>query len=132
MATISLTPTRGFVGLISGFALLAWGSAACAGNLSFLNDTPIAYMKPPDRQALNSAARAALDTRKDGESVNWSNEGTGNPVAIKGTITPRDTVKNGEHVCRTLTITAVAKGQKEIWIPTACKTGKSAWQVQKR
>jgi surface antigen len=132
MTTISLTLTRGFVGLLSGIVLLVWETSACAGNLSFLKDTPITYMKQPDRQALNKAARTALDTKQDGESLNWSNEGTGNPVAIKGTITPRDSVKDGERTCRKLTIIAVAKGQTETWKPTACKTGKGAWQAQKR
>ena len=132
MATISLTVPRGFIEVLSGITLLVGESAAFAGNLSFLNDTPITYMKQPDRQALNKAARTALDTKQDGESLNWSNEGTGNPVSIKGTITPRDSVKDGERTCRKLTIIAVAKGQTETWRPTACKTGKSAWQVQKR
>jgi surface antigen len=129
---ISLVVTRAFVGLLSSIVLLVWQSPACAGNLSFLKDTPITYMKQPDREAINKSARTALDTKRDGESLNWSNAGTGNPVTIKGTITPRDSVKDGERTCRKLTIIAVAKGQTETWRPTACRTGKGAWEVQKR
>ncbi|WP_347879173.1 hypothetical protein [Caballeronia sp. BCC1704] len=46
-------------------------SCACAfaNSLNFLRDTPISYMKPADRQALNRAAQHALDTQKDGQSV---------------------------------------------------------------
>jgi surface antigen len=122
----------------SGFA---WGvlgalslSGACvhAANLNFLNDTPISYMKPPDRQALNRAAQGALDTKKDGESVPWSNEGTGNPVHIEGTVTPRDTVKGDGGTCRKVTLTAVAKGQTQSWTPTACKKDGGLWQIKKQ
>ncbi|SAK48920.1 hypothetical protein AWB76_01270 [Caballeronia temeraria] len=120
---------------------IAWGvlgalalSGACvhAANLNFLNDTPISYMKPPDRQALNRAAQNALDTKQDGESVRWSNEGTGNPVHIEGTVTPRDTEKSGSGTCRKVTLTAIAKGQTQTWTPTACKKGDGPWQIKKQ
>ena len=78
------------VKLIASCVVLA-GGAAHAANLGFLNNTPITYMKQRDLQVLNNAAHSALDTKQDGESLDWNNEGAGNSVAINGTITPSDT-----------------------------------------
>jgi surface antigen len=118
--------------VLSGSAallLLAGAAASHAANLNFLKDTPITYMHDADRKALNDAAQKALDHGKDGESFNWSNAGTGNSVAISGTVTPHDTEKQGERTCRHVTLVATAKGQTQTWMPTACKTGGGAWKV---
>jgi surface antigen len=112
--------------------LLATVSVASAANLGFLNNSPISYMKPPDLQALNKAARTALETKQDGESLDWSNEGAGNPVAIKGTVTPVSTEKNGDQTCRKVQLVAIAKGQTQTWAPTACKVGSGKWQLKKQ
>jgi surface antigen len=105
---------------------------AFANNLNFLRDTPITYMKPADRQALNRAAQHALETQKDGESVAWNNEGTGNPVHIQGTVTPRDTLQSGGETCRNVTLVAIAKGQTQSWTPVACKKASGEWRIKKR
>lgn len=124
---------RACVQSLAAAALIAGTGSAFAANLGFLNDTPISYMKQRDLQALNSAARTALDTKQDGESLDWSNQGAGNPVPIKGTITPQDTVKDGERTCRKVTLVAIAKGQTQTWTPTACKQGASGkWQLLKQ
>ncbi|WP_321796740.1 RT0821/Lpp0805 family surface protein [Caballeronia sp. J97] len=121
----------GFAWSVLG-ALVLSGTCVQAANLNFLKDTPISYMKPADRQALNRAAQRALDTKKDGETVRWNNEGTGNTVPIEGTVTPRDTVKSEGETCRKVTLTAVAKGQTQTWTPTACKKGGGQWQIKKQ
>jgi surface antigen len=89
-------------------------------------------MKQEDLKALSTAARSALDTKQDGESMEWSNKGTGNSVHVNGTITPTDTTKNDDRTCRKLTIVAQAKGQMQTWVPTVCKTGTGSWAVLKR
>ncbi|SAK45188.1 hypothetical protein AWB78_00589 [Caballeronia calidae] len=121
-------------GLTGGVLATLFLSCTCAqaANLNFLKDTPISYMKPADRKALNRAAQQALDTKKDGETAKWSNEGTGNTVPIEGTVTPRDTVQREGETCRKVTITAVAKGQTQTWTPTACKKGGAEWQIKKQ
>ena len=111
--------------------MLASGAAEAA-NLGFLNNTPITYMKQRDLQALNNAAHSALDTKQDGESLDWNNEGAGNPVAINGTITPSDTKKDGDRPCRKLTMVAHAKGQTQTWVPTVCKTDGGKWALLKQ
>ena len=54
---------RACVQSLAAAALIAGTGSAFAANLGFLNDTPISYMKQRDLQALNSAARTALDTQ---------------------------------------------------------------------
>lgn len=123
-------PNRIACGLFGALVLAC--TFAHATNLNFLKDTPISYMKPADRKALNRAAQDVLDTKKDGESVRWSNEGTGNSVRIAGTVTPRDTVKRAGRTCRKVTLTAVAKGQTQSWTPTACKQDGGDWKIEKQ
>jgi len=115
-------------------AFLIYAEGSYAANLGFLMDTPISYMKERDLQQLNHAARTALDSKQDGESLDWNNDGTGNPVHVGGTITPLNTRKEGERSCRTLAIVAKAKGQTQTWAPTACKGGgaDSKWQLLKQ
>ncbi|WP_233829490.1 RT0821/Lpp0805 family surface protein [Paraburkholderia sp. ZP32-5] len=113
----------------AGLALAAGAASSYATNLNFLNNTPITYMRDADRQALNAAAQKALETGKDGETFQWSNAGTGNPVQIGGTVTPRDVTKEGGQTCRQVTLVANAKGQTQTWTPTACKTGNGLWKI---
>ncbi|EDZ98789.1 conserved hypothetical protein [Burkholderia sp. H160] len=123
---------RASVYTIAGSVLLAASGTAFASNLGFLRNTPITHMRQRDLQALNDAARVALDTKQDGESLDWNNQGTRNPVQINGTITPHDTVKNGDQTCRKLTLVAIARGQTQSWTPTACKEGKGQWELQRQ
>ncbi|WP_241991447.1 RT0821/Lpp0805 family surface protein [Paraburkholderia sp. RAU2J] len=114
---------------IAGAALLAGASFSHAANLNFLKNTPVSYMRDADRKALNDAAQIALETKKDDESLAWSNAGTGNSVSITGTITPHDTTKEGDKTCRTATLVAMAKGQTQSWTPTVCKQGNGPWKI---
>ncbi|CAB3788090.1 RT0821/Lpp0805 family surface protein [Paraburkholderia fynbosensis] len=114
---------------IAGAALLAGASFSHAANLNFLKNTPISYMRDADRKALNDAAQIALETKKDDESLAWSNAGTGNSVSITGTITPHGTTKEGDKTCRTATLVAMAKGQTQSWTPTVCKQGNGPWKI---
>lgn len=132
MPNPSRAMARAAVHSIAASVLLATVSVASAANLGFLNNSPISYMKPPDLQALNNAARTALETKQDGESLDWNNEGAGNSVAIKGTVTPQSTEKNGGQTCRKIQLVAIAKGQTQTWTPTACKVGSGKWQLKKQ
>ena len=123
--------TQFTLSLVAGCVLLASG-AAQAANLGFLNNTPITYMKQRDLEILNKAAHTALDTKQDGVSLDWNNEGARNPVAVNGTLTPSDTDKKGDRTCRKLTMVAHAKGQTQTWAPTICKTEGGKWALLKQ
>ncbi|WP_269750817.1 hypothetical protein [Candidatus Burkholderia verschuerenii] len=83
----------GLLRVAAAAALVAVSVGASAANLGFLNNTPITYMKQRDLQALNDAAQTALNTKQDGEAMDWSNKGAGNTVPINGTITPHDSFR---------------------------------------
>jgi surface antigen len=117
---------------IAPAALFAVSAGAFAANLGFLNNTPITYMKQRDLQALNSAAQTALETKQDGESLDWNNKGAGNTVPIAGTITPHDSFEAQGMKCRKVTLVAHAKGQTQTWTPSACKHSDGKWKLLKQ
>ncbi|BCQ23770.1 hypothetical protein NK8_19130 [Caballeronia sp. NK8] len=117
---------------IAAAALVAVSAAASAANLGFLNNTPISYMKQRDLQALNNAAQVALNTKKDGESLDWDNKGAGNTVPINGTVTPQNSFESDGLKCRKITIVAEAKGQTQTWTPVACKASDGKWKLKKQ
>jgi surface antigen len=117
---------------VSG-VLLAAAVSAYAANLSFLNDTPISYMKQRDIDSVKAAVEKALNQKQDGESAVWVNDGTGNSVHIDATITPQGTAKDGERTCRDTTVVLNAKGQSMTLKPQFCRQGASGpWQLQKK
>lgn len=85
---------RACIRTLTATVLVAASASAFAANLGFLNNTPITYMKQRDLQALNRAAQTALETKKDGESLDWDNKDAGNTVPVHGTITPRETFED--------------------------------------
>ena len=117
---------------IAATALVVVSAGAEAANLGFLNNTPITYMKQRDLQALNNAAQKALDTKQDGESLDWDNKGAGNTVPINGTVTPQNSFESDGLKCRKITIIAQAKGQTQTWTPVACKQSDGKWKLKKQ
>jgi surface antigen len=114
-------------------ALLAAGSLAVqAANLGFLNETPISYMKQRDIDSLRAAAFDALDKKQDGESVAWTNTGTGNGVKLDAQMTIEDTAKDGANTCRTVRVVLNGKGQSMNLAPRFCRQGSGRWILQKR
>ncbi|SAK41339.1 RT0821/Lpp0805 family surface protein [Caballeronia ptereochthonis] len=117
---------------IAAASLVVVCAEAGAANLGFLNNTPITYMKQRDLQALNNAAQKALDTKQDGESLDWNNKGTGNTVPIDGTVTPQNSFESDGVKCRKITLVARAKGQTQTWTPVACKASDGKWKLKKQ
>jgi surface antigen len=118
--------------LTMGALLLAGTIGAQAANLGFLNDTPLSYMKQRDIDSLKNAAFQALDNKQDGDSVNWTNEGTGNSVKLDAQITPEGTAKDGQNTCRFVRVSLNAKGQSMALKPKFCRQGSGRWILQKK
>lgn len=121
-----------FAGLALAGALLDMSAVAGTSNLGFLNNTPLAYVKQPDMDSLNSAINSTLDSKPDGETAAWNNQGLGNAVAIDASLTPSQTSTQGERTCRHVAVTLRAKGQSLDLHPQYCRTGKGKWQLLKR
>jgi surface antigen len=124
--------SRALLNLTIGGLLLAGAAGAQAANLGFLNDTPISWMKPRDVDSVKAAVLNALNTKQDGESADWVNEGTGNSVKIDAAITVASTAKDGERTCREVSVVLNAKGQSMTLHPQFCRQGSGAWQLQKK
>ncbi|CAD6552203.1 hypothetical protein LMG27952_05253 [Paraburkholderia hiiakae] len=113
-------------------ALLLSLPTAFAANLEFLHDTPLSYMTQKDIDSVKRAAITALNSKSDGESAHWTNEGLGNGVKIDATLTPHDTTKTGDRTCRVVDVVLNAKGQSLNLHPRYCRTGRAQWQLQKK
>ncbi|MEW9580946.1 RT0821/Lpp0805 family surface protein [Paraburkholderia sp. DGU8] len=123
---------RALLHLTGAGVLLGGAIGAQAANLGFLNDTPITYMHQRDVDSIRKAVLSALGDQKDGSSITWDNEGTGNSVKIDATITVARTATDGGRTCRDLGVVLNAKGQSMNLHPQFCKEGSGAWQLQKK
>src|ERR1700756_1834903 len=94
---------RAFAGVTAVGLLLATCSAQAA-NLGFLNDTPMSYMKQRDIDSVKHAVDSALSEKKEGETVNWINEGPGNSVKSGAGIPPEKTTQDGARTCRSTAV----------------------------
>ncbi|MEM5338221.1 hypothetical protein [Paraburkholderia azotifigens] len=120
------------VRVASTVLLLTGMGAADATNLNFLNDTPMSYIKKPDMDSIKVALTDVLNTKKDGETTQWTNEGTGNGVKIDAAMTPESTSQEGGKTCRMVKVVLLAKGQSMDLHPKFCGTGRTDWALQKR
>ncbi|CAG9264592.1 hypothetical protein [Paraburkholderia caribensis] len=117
---------------MSAVLLLTTMAAAEASNLNFLNDTPMSYIKKNDMDSIKVALTNVLNTKRDGEATQWTNQGTGNSVKIHATMTPESTRHEGNKTCRRITVVLSAKGQSMNLHPGFCGTGKTDWTMEKR
>ncbi|ABC37223.1 RT0821/Lpp0805 family surface protein [Burkholderia thailandensis] len=116
--------------VLAGAACAAAALAAHAqNNLNFLNDTPISYFSKADTASLAKAVQKVRDEGKDGETVDWANDGRGTKLAAK--LTPTTNEQEG-RACREIRTEIEAKGQSMTLRPLYCKTSTGKWQLQKR
>ncbi|VVD89076.1 MULTISPECIES: hypothetical protein [Pandoraea] len=123
--------------LVLGTALAIGAGVAApafaASNLSFMSNSPLAYLRKADNESFAKAARVVLEEKQDNDTTEWTNQGTRNPVAIAAQITPTNTQKDGDRTCRDLVVLLTAKGQEVTLKLPACKANEKArWELQKR
>ncbi|MGF6600804.1 surface antigen [Paraburkholderia sp. GAS448] len=117
---------------IGGLLFAAIVCSAHASNLSFLNDTPLSYMKQRDIDSIKLAVANALDTKADGETARWNNSDTGNSVKVDAILTPGNTIKRDGNTCRSVAVALTAKGQSMDLHPLFCRAGNASWKLQQR
>lgn len=120
-----------------GTALVIGASVAmpalAASNLAFMQNSPLSFLRAKDNASLAQLADQVLRNKADNETTDWSNKGTGNPVAITGQVTPSNTQKQGDETCRDLVVRLNARGQEVTLRLVACKVKDDApWKLQKR
>jgi len=111
------------VALVIGFTAL---SSASAGNLSFLDKSPLAYFKPDDTEMMRQNARKALDDAGGNAKHTWSNANTG----ASGWAQVRSGFKSTDGAaCKRLRIVNKAKGLQSDATYTLCKSADGDWVV---
>ncbi len=105
---------------------------AQAFNLRFLAETPIAYLKPKDKTSITAAVNELLNSKKDDEAQNWTNEGLGNITRVQAELTATDTTTVDDKTCRKLHVALHAKGQDQTLSMQVCKVGSGSWVLQKK
>jgi surface antigen len=101
-------------------------TCASAGNLSFLDKSPLAYFKPDDMEMMHQNARKALDDAGGNAKQTWSNATTG----ASGWAQVRSAFKSTDGAaCKRLRIVNQAKGLKSDATYTVCKSADGDWAV---
>jgi hypothetical protein len=99
-------------------------TAAYAGNLSFLADTPVAHFNSEDMALMKDTADKVLDSPDANAQQSWSNPRT----RSSGMAQVRDqfTAANGTP-CKRLRIVNRARGLESDATYTVCKTADRGW-----
>lgn len=101
-------------------------NCASAGNLSFLDKSPISYFKPDDMEMMRQNARKALDDSGANAKQAWSNANTG----ASGWAQVRSQFKSSDGAsCKRLRIVNKAKGLQSDATYTVCKSADSDWVI---
>jgi surface antigen len=101
-------------------------NCASAGNLSFLDKSPVSYFKPEDHDLMYQNARKALDDSAANAKQTWSNANTG----ASGWAQVRSTFKATDGAtCKRLRIVNQAQGLKSDATYTVCKSADGDWAV---
>jgi surface antigen len=97
-----------------------------AGNLSFLDKSPLAYFKPDDMEMMHTNANKALDGSTANARQSWSNANTG----ASGWAQVRSEFKSTDGAtCKRLRIVNKAKGLQSDATYTLCKSADGDWVV---
>jgi surface antigen len=104
-------------------SLLVAVSAAMAQNLTFLRESPIAWLDDTDRAILSETIDAVLAS-PDGTTTDWLNPETGS----KGRIQVLDTHAAFGTTCRNLKMLNEAKGRKNGGVYNLCLSQDGIWR----
>jgi hypothetical protein len=97
---------------------------ASAGNLSFLDNSPVSYFNPEDMDLMRQNAVTVLDAPDASSKQAWSNAKTGasGMAQVRGQFTATDGTP-----CKRLRIVNKAKGLESDATYTVCKYADRGW-----
>jgi surface antigen len=114
---------------VSALAVAALGglifaeAALASANLRWLNYSPVRYFTDQDWALARSAAKNALDSAKDGETVEWNNPDSG----AHGSLTPVSSTQRNGKTCRDLEIRNHANRLDGGGTFEFCEQGDGSW-----
>ncbi len=105
---------------------LAGAMPVSAGNLSFLDKSPLTYFTPADMQMMRQAALKVLDDSAANAQQSWSNDSTGasGMAQVRGEFKATDGA-----TCKRLHIVNKVKGLESSSTYTTCKYPDRGWVV---
>ena len=113
---------------LAALALFAGGAVitASAGNLSFLENSPVSYFKPEDVELMRQNALKLLDTTNAQAKQSWSNAKTGASgwAQVRGQFTASDGAP-----CKRLRVVNKARGLESDATYTVCKYPDRGWVI---
>ena len=113
---------------LAALALFAGGAVitAAAGNLSFLDSSPLAYFKPEDHDLMRENALKLLDGTDAQTKQSWSNAKTGASgwAQVRGQFTASDGAP-----CKRLRVVNKARGLESDATYTVCKYPERGWVI---
>ncbi|MBV8143850.1 MAG: hypothetical protein JO184_02495 [Gammaproteobacteria bacterium] len=117
------TPYLAAIALLTGSVAVI---SASAGNLSFLNQSPLNYFNADDMEMMRQNARKVLDDPAANARQTWSNAKTG----ASGLAQVRSEFKTSDGVpCKRLRIINKAKGLQGDATYTICKSPDGDWAI---
>jgi 17 kDa common-antigen outer membrane protein len=109
--------------LLVGFTAM---HGASAGNLSFLDKSPLSYFKPDDMEMMRQNALKVLDDSGANAKQTWSNANSG----ASGWAQVRSQFKATDGAtCKRLRIVNKAKGLQSDATYTVCKSADRDWVI---
>ena len=109
--------------LIASCAVVA---PATAGNLSFLNQTPLGHFKSDDMELMRQNARKVLDDPAANARQDWTNPNTG--ASGWAQVRSQFTSTAGE-TCKRLRVVNKVKGLESNSTYTVCKSNDADWAI---
>ena len=98
----------------------------------FLSDVTVATLNAKEKKDLLKAAVRTLKDEEDGKSRQWSNQGLGNKIALRVSLTPSDTgTRPGSFTtCRDLTMVFDGKNGKQELRRRSCENRYGALDIE--
>ena len=110
---------------LAGF-LVATGAPAHAGNLEFLNKSPVSYFNDEDMRLLKETVAQVLDDKNAFIKKSWSNPATGNSGRVEG----RGAFKTAAGVtCKRVRVTNHAKAVDGQGSYIVCQDAEKGWAI---
>ncbi|WP_027794820.1 hypothetical protein [Paraburkholderia acidipaludis] len=125
------TASQRLLAALGALLLVCAPLPALSADTGLLHGTPLSKLDRPDLDALESTVLVVLNTRNDGETSRWTNNGSDNRPTVSATLTPEGTTIKHRRTCRFVAITVNTAGKTGQLRPQYCRTGDASWERQK-
>ncbi|MFP6562661.1 hypothetical protein WJ542_30805 [Paraburkholderia sp. B3] len=130
-ASTGSTASQRLLAVLGALLLVCAPLPAALADTGLLHGTPLEKLDRPDLDALESTVLVVLNTRNDGETSRWTNNGSDNRAVVNATLTPEGTAIKHRRTCRFVAITVTTVGKTGRLRPQYCRTGDAPWERQK-